>query len=47
MARKFSLTSVEGSWPDESDKSALRIAFRKEIAALDAEFGYATAATSV
>ncbi len=47
MARKFSLNSVEGSWLDESDKSALRIAFRREIAALDKEFGYETAAPSV
>jgi adenosine deaminase len=47
MARKFSLNSVEGSWLDESDKSALRIAFRKEIAALDREFGYETASPTV
>lgn len=47
MARRFSLNSVEGSWLDESDKSALRIAFRKEIAALDAEFGYETATPTV
>jgi len=40
MARKFSLNSVEGSWLDESDKSALRIAFRQQIAELDQEFGY-------
>ena len=26
MARKFSLNSVDGSWLDESDKSALRMA---------------------
>ena len=47
MARKFSLNSVEGSWLDESDKSVLRIAFRREIAALDKEFGYETAAPTV
>ena len=47
MARKLSLNSVDGSWLDESDKSALRIAFRKEIAALDKEFSYATAALPV
>jgi adenosine deaminase len=47
MARKFSLNSVEGSWLDESGKSALRMAFRKDIAALDREFGYATAAPTV
>jgi hypothetical protein len=47
MARKFSLNSVEGSWLDESDKSALRMAFRREIAALDKEFGYQTAAPTV
>ena len=47
MARRFSLNSVEGSWLDESDKAALRIAFRKDIAALDKEFGYPTAALPV
>jgi adenosine deaminase len=47
MARRFSLNSVEGSWLDESDKSALRLAFRREIAALDKEFGYETAAPLV
>ena len=47
MARKFSLNSVDGSWLDESDKSALRMSFRKEIAALDKEFGYRTAAPTV
>ena len=47
MARRFSLNSVEGSWLDASDKSALRLAFRKEIAALDQEFGYTTAAPTV
>jgi len=47
MARKFSLNSVDGSWLDESDKSVLRMAFRKEIAALDKEFGYATAVPTV
>jgi adenosine deaminase len=40
LARKFSLNSVEGSWLDESAKSALRIAFRREIAELDRTFGY-------
>lgn len=47
MARKFALNSVEGSWLDESDKSALRMAFRKEIAALDRGFGYETEAPTV
>jgi adenosine deaminase len=47
MARKFSLNSVEGSWLSESDKSALRIAFRRELAALDKKFGYETAAPTV
>ena len=47
MARKFSLNSVEGSWLDESDKSALRMAFRREIAALDKEFGYEPTAPAV
>ena len=47
MARKFSLNSVEGSWLDESDKTTLRMAFRKEIAALDAEFSYAVPALAV
>jgi len=47
MARKFSLNSVEGSWLDESDKSALRIAFRRELAALDKQFGYETVAPTV
>ncbi|MBM3648067.1 MAG: adenosine deaminase [Alphaproteobacteria bacterium] len=47
MARKFSLNSVEGSWLDESDKSALRLAFRRDIAQLDKEFGYQTAAPTV
>jgi adenosine deaminase len=47
MARKFSLNSVEGSWLDESDKSALRMAFRRELAALDKQFGYETAAPTV
>jgi adenosine deaminase len=47
MARRFSLASVEASWLDESDKSALRLAFRKEIAALDAEFGYTAVTPSV
>ena len=46
-ARLFSLNSVEGSWLDESSKAALRMAFRKEIAALDKEFGYETAAPPV
>jgi len=45
--RKFSLNSVEGSWLDESDKSALRMAFRRKIAALDKQFGYDTAAPTV
>jgi hypothetical protein len=40
MARRFALASADGSWLDDSDKSALRLAMRKEIAALDAEFGY-------
>jgi adenosine deaminase len=47
MARKFSLNSVEGSWLSESDKSALRIAFRRELAALDKQFGYETAQPTV
>jgi adenosine deaminase len=47
MARKFSLNSVEGSWLSESDKSALRIAFRRELAALDKQFGYETAPPTV
>jgi adenosine deaminase len=47
MARKLCLNSVEGSWLDESDKSVLRMAFRKDIAALDREFGYATTAPTV
>jgi adenosine deaminase len=47
MARKFSLNSVDGSWLDESGKSALRMSFRKETAALDAAFGYTTAAPTV
>jgi adenosine deaminase len=47
MARKFSLNSVDGSWLDESAKSALRMSFRKEIAALDKEFGYTSAAPPV
>lgn len=46
-ARLFSLNSIEGSWLDESAKSALRMAFRKEIAALDKEFGYDAAALPV
>jgi len=40
MARTFSLNSVDGSWLDESDKRALRTAFREQIAELDREFGY-------
>jgi adenosine deaminase len=47
MARKFSLNSVEGSWLDESDKTTLRMTFRKEIAALDTEFGYTVPALTV
>lgn len=47
MARRFSLASIDGSWLDESDKSGLRLAMRKEIAALDREFGYANAAPGV
>ena len=47
MARKFSLNSVDGSWLPESDKSALRLAFRREIASLDQEFGYETVAPTV
>jgi len=47
MARKFSLASVEGSWLHESDKSALRMAFRREIAALDKQFGYEPAQPTV
>jgi adenosine deaminase len=47
MARKFSLNSIEGSWLDESDKSTLRMAFRRELAALDKQFGYETAAPTV
>jgi adenosine deaminase len=47
MARKFSLNSVEGSWLSESDKSALRMAFRRELAALDKQFGYETAQPTV
>lgn len=47
MARRFSLASVDGSWLDDSDKSALRLAVRKEIAALDAEFGYENKAPGV
>jgi len=47
MARKFSLASVEGSWLHESDKSALRMAFRREIAGLDKEFGYEAAQPTV
>ena len=46
-ARMFSLNSVEASWLSESDKAALRRSFRKEIAALDKEFGYETAAPTV
>jgi adenosine deaminase len=40
MARKFSLNSVEASWLPPAGKTALRLAFRKEIAELDKEFGY-------
>jgi adenosine deaminase len=40
-ARRLVLASVEGSWLDDSEKSALHRAFRKEIAALDREFEYA------
>jgi adenosine deaminase len=47
MARKFSLNSVEGSWLDESAKAALRIEFRRQIAALDKEFGYEATALTV
>ncbi|MDB5488950.1 MAG: Adenosine deaminase [Reyranella sp.] len=47
MARKFSLNSVEGSWLDESDKAVLRIDFRRQIAALDKEFGYESAPLKV
>ena len=47
MARKFSLNSVEGSWLDESAKAALRIEFRRQIAALDKEFGYEATALKV
>ena len=46
-ARTFSLNSIEGSWLDESAKAALRKTFRREIAALDKEFGYETAALPV
>jgi adenosine deaminase len=47
MARRFSLNAIEGSWLDESDKSALRIAFRKDFAALDEEFGYTATTPTV
>jgi adenosine deaminase len=43
----FSLNSVEASWLDESDKARMRIDFRRQIAALDNEFGYANAAKPV
>ena len=47
MARRFSLNSVEGSWLGEGEKAALRMSFRKEIAALDAAFGYEVAPLTV
>jgi adenosine deaminase len=47
MARKFSLNSVEASWLKPAEKTALRLAFRKEIAALDKEFGYEVEALTV
>ena len=47
MARRFSLASIDGAWLDESDKSALRLAVRKEIASLDREFGYTNATLGV
>jgi adenosine deaminase len=46
-AQMFSLNSVEASWLDESDKARMRIDFRRQIAALDNEFGYANAAKPV
>ena len=46
-ARLFSLNSVEASWLDESDKARMRIDFRRQIAALDQEFGYESAAKPV